>query len=68
MVSIIESLGRKFGWTTAYTCTEEKSFDLPHEGLDEKLWDKHRVTLGEFNLRPQVLVSKNIYRQAPKSL
>ena len=65
VVSMIENLGRKFGWSTAYTCTEERAFDLPSEGLAERLWDKHRVRLGEFNIRPQVLVSKNIYSHTP---
>lgn len=59
VVSTIENLGRKFGWSTAYTCTDERSFNLPSEGLSERLWDNHRVTLGEFNLNPKVLVVKN---------
>lgn len=61
VVSTIENLGRKFGWSTAYTCTEERAFNLPSEGLAERLWSNHRVTLGEFNIRPQVLVSKYIH-------
>ena len=62
VVNISEKLGRKLGWSTAYTCTDERSFNLPSEGLSERIWDNHRVTLGEFILNPKVLVVKNTYR------
>lgn len=62
VVNIVRGLGRRFGWSTAYTCTDEKGFTLPSDGLAEKLWKNHRVRLGEFNIKPQVTVVKNVYR------
>lgn len=62
VVNISERLGRKLGWSTPYTCTEEKAFSIPSDGLAEKLWQESRVRLGEFNLNPQLLVLKNVYR------